>query len=356
MDRGMRKKKTVMGVLTRRFTVYLLCVMLATAPLFYLIVTNYYAEDLLEVAKMAGVGEEALDLERDTIVGMCIQLGVVLATVALAMLIAMRTIPERLWKPFRDTMEKMNSYKVDSGKVPQLADTDISEFADLNHTLSNLMETATRSFKAQKEFTENASHELQTPLAVAQSKLDLLIQDPSLTEHQAQLVQDIYVELKRMSAMSRNLLLLAKLDNMRPREDGEVEVGEKLRQKVTSLEALAGDTEVRLNIRQTLKVRCQEPLLESLINNLVVNALRHNKRDGFIDVRLENGRLRVLNPSDDPPLDPSHVFDRFYRVEKNQRGNGLGLAIVKAICDYYGWQCGYRYDNGLHEFYVVFAS
>lgn len=69
------------------------------------------------------------------------------------------------------------------------------------------------SYRVQKEFTENASHELQTPLAIFQSKLDLLLQQQELTESQAEIIQDLYQMTSRISRLNRNLLLLAKIDN-----------------------------------------------------------------------------------------------------------------------------------------------
>ena len=91
----------------------------------------------------------------------------------------------------------------------------------------------------------------------------------------------------------------------------------------------------------SLSIKANRPLLESMINNLIVNAVRHNKSDGEITVALSDKQLMVSNTSDEEALDKELIFNRFYRPSEKVKGNGLGLAIVKAVCDYHGWKISY---------------
>ena len=95
-------------------------------------------------------------------------------------------------------------------------------------------------------------------------------------------------------------------------------------------------------------------LFESLVNNLVVNAIRHNRPEGEIKLRVTRRSLIISNTSSEPALDPRLLFNRFYRPSEKTKGNGLGLAIVKSICDYHGWQVAYHYEEGQHFFTVTF--
>lgn len=347
-------EKSLFNLMTRRFAFWLVVILLASTPLFYFIVTNYYAEDLIEVAKLAGVPEEQLDLERDTVVGLLIQISFILVILGLTIFIVVRTIPVKLWKPFYTTLDILRKFKVEDGVVPEFPKTKVKEFSQLNNTLTQILTDSTHSYKVQKEFTENASHELQTPLAVVQNKLDLLLQDEDLTERQASLLQDIYHEVKRTSALSRNILLLAKLENNQFQLVEEVPLDEELHQVLPSLKMLSGDLAIDLQITNAPTLRCQKMLLDCMVNNLVVNAVRHNHPGGDISIRVDEHSLTVSNTSDEPELDGEHIFNRFYRSSDTQKGNGLGLSIVKAICDYHHWKVGYFYSEGQHHFRVEF--
>lgn len=349
-------QKSLLNVFSRRLAITIIVMILLSAPLFYFIVVHYYAEDLLRVARLAGVPEGHLDLEWDTLIGLLMQVGLVMLILAIALLGAMRFIPKRLLRPFEDTLSKIKGFRVEKGNVPTFAKTDIKEFAQLNRTLTDLMTASSKSYQVQKEFTENASHELQTPLAVAMSKLDLLIQDPNLTESQAVLAQDIYYEMKRMSALSRSLLLLAKLSNRQFDSGRDINLNKEVETLMPSLLALAGDLDIRLQMDENITIKGNGVLLESLISNLFVNAVRHNRHGGYISIRTAENSLIVSNTSDETALDSTHIFERFHQSTDRRDGHGLGLAIVKAICDYHGWTVNYSYSEGIHTFRVEFGG
>ncbi len=353
MDR-MKGEKTLTRRLMERFVVCMMALIVCAIPVLYFITTRFYAEDLADLVLDYGIKNPDIDLEQDTIVGLFIQFMSFVAILVIAVLVVMRYVPQRLWRPFHDTLEKVKLFKVEKGDIPQLGHSGTKEFDELNTTLTTIMTDSVRSYQVQKEFTENASHELQTPLAIVQSKLDNLLQDPDLTERQADELVQIYQEIRHTSRLSRNLLLLSKIENNQYSTMAEVNVADKIGSILPQLKSIAGDLEITTDFSDpNLTVSCNETLLESLINNLVVNAVRHNRKGGTISISVGDGCLTVANPSDEPALDPERVFSRFYRT-KQQKGNGLGLAIVKSICDYHHWRVGYQYSGGQHRFTVRF--
>lgn len=334
----------------------LLLLILAT-PLLYFLTTHYYAEDLIDVVESYGVKESDIDLDQDVLVGMFIQFFTILGAFILVLYGMMQWLPRRLWKPFHKTLSTLDRFKVDQKPLKLPEDTGTREFSELNHTLNTLMQDATRSYQLQKEFTENASHELQTPLAIVLTKTENLLQDENLTEHQANEILEMQVELHRMSTLSRSLLLLSKIDNSQFRKEQQVNVCQAVDRLLPGLESIAGEDLIDAQLRQrALTVKCNEALLNSLITNLIVNAVRYNKAGNRVRIRVADDSLAVTNASDTPELDTTHIFSRFYRVGKGSKGNGLGLAIVKSICDYHHWQVDYHWQEGLHTFRVTFAK
>lgn len=352
----MRKKSLMRQSLTQ-FIVCVAVLLLLATPLFYWLTKNFYAEDMMDVIEAVSQGKDLpkMDLEQDIIQGVMIQFGLIAAILGTAIVLTMRFISRRLWLPFDRTLSMIESFRLESGECPRLEDSDIKEFYRLNTALTKMMGSSLHSYKLQKEFTENASHELQTPLAVFQSKLDLLMQQPGLTERQAVVIQDLCQMNSRLSRLSRNLLLLAKMENGQFDATEQVDIIDLLNELMPFLETLADGLDiVRHFTVPTLPIKANRSLLESLVNNLIVNAVRHNCQHGKIVVTVADNSLIVANTSDEKPLDRTHIFSRFYRASQSEKGNGLGLAIVKAVCDYHGWGIYYTFNNGMHEFRVTF--
>lgn len=192
------------------------------------------------------------------------------------------------------------------------------------------MTDSLHSYRLQKEFTENASHELQTPLAVFQSKLDLLLQQPELTERQAAIIQDLYQMNSRLSRLNRNLLLLAKMENNQFSRTESVDVITVIKDLQPYLESLSGGLILKQNFSTaSLPIKANRSLLESMVNNLVVNAVRHNKTSGEITVFLSDNRLMVSNTSDDAALDADQIFNRFYRPSERRRATVSGFPLSR---------------------------
>lgn len=330
-------------------------IFLLMTPMFYLLTKHFYAEDLIDLIESVknGQGIPELDLERDIIAGVMLQFILIFLILSIAMYVTVRFITRRIWHPFDDTLEKAENFNLAQNDLPEFHYSDIEEFNRLNETLMHLIGKDKETYRIQKEFTENASHELQTPLAVARCKLDLLMQE-DLSRHQYGLVSELYDLNTRMGHLNRNLLLLAKIENEQYAAKERISVRNFIGNLIPSYNLLKDHCKVIFDgwTGGECLINANPVLLECLLNNLVVNALRHTS-EGTVEVRLcDNGALSIINPGD-APLNPEIIFRRFRSGDSATTGNGLGLAIVKAICEFHGWILTYGYEEEHHIFSVT---
>lgn len=285
-------------------------------------------------------------------VRMMIQFILIFVIVTVSLYVTMRFITGELWRPFDDTLKKTERFNVSQSGLPDFIPSGITEFERLNKSLEKMMVRGSETYRIQKEFTENASHELQTPLAVTRCKLDLLMQE-DLTENQLGLVSELFDLNIRMEHLNRNLLLLAKIENKQYEAIETIELCDFINKLTPSYSLLKSGCNVRFEAidSKDVCVSANRTLLESLVNNLAVNALRHTD-SGDITITINEGPvLNISNPGA-TPLDGKTVFQRFHSGNSAGKGTGLGLAIVKAICDYHGWSINYCFESHRHTFSV----
>lgn len=352
------RKNNLIDKAMLQFTFCVTVLMLLATPLFYWLTKHYYAEDLILVINTIKHGQDIppLDIERDIMHGIMIQFGMIICIIGISVILIMKNISVKLWTPFYYTLNEISKFRLEDKNVPKLPENNVKEFTQLNKAVTILMENSQMSYNIQKEFTENASHEMQTPLAIFQSKLDNLLQDENLTEQQAETIQDLYNLTLRLTRLNKNLLLLAKIDNKQYKDTSEIDLIRILNRILPLLMSISEGITIKKEFKlPSMKIRCNATLLESMINNLIVNALRHNKVDGEIIIIVEQGKMIISNTSDGTSLDDKLLFSRFYRPVRNIKGNGLGLAIVKAICDYHKWQIKYQYEDNKNNFIITFA-
>ena len=268
------------------------------------------------------------------------------------LLVLNRRLSKSVWKPFRETLDQLKTFSLNNQTKIEFSKTDVSEFDELNQSLTKLIEHNVSVYKTQKEFTENASHELQTPLAILKNKLDILLQNQDLTEKQYQIAEEMNRALSRSSRINKNLLLLAKIDNKQ--FDSETfHLNEVLNQSLEILQEHFEQKNISVNteISDNVKVNGNIGLTEVLINNLIINAIRHTSINGSISIKLNNSVFEVSN-SGTEKLNSDLLFKRFSRFSKDNNGSGLGLAIVKEICKSQNWTIDYRFENNNHIFSV----
>ncbi len=265
--------------------------------------------------------------------------------------IANRFFIARLWKPFYSTLNSLKNFRLNTPGPVEFEKNNIEEFSVLNDHLKIVTTNARKEYHLLKEFTENASHELQTPLTIIRSKLDVLIQQDNFTEQQVELLADAYGAVTRLSGLSQSLLLLAKIENNQFSDQQEIALHETIRRKTSQFEEIWEDCEISCQLQvHPLFIKMNADLLDILLNNLFSNATRHNSPGGNIAISLDTGSMRISNTSPDAALDGEKVFSRFYKSVVNNEKNGLGLSIVRQICLSSHITPSYEYKNGLHNF------
>lgn len=264
-----------------------------------------------------------------------------------------RRLSKKIWQPFQDTLQKLKSFQLNSQKQIDFQETDTIEFAELNITLDKLLQHSIATYKNQKEFTENASHELQTPLAILKNKLDILLQSDDLTERQYHIAEEMNKALIRSSRINKNLLLLAKIENSQFDNSELVGFDTLVVQSMDGLQEHFKEKNISIgsDIERDVEVKGNSSLTEVLINNLIINAIRHTSPGGAIRVALSKSGFEVRN-SGGQALHLDLLFKRFSRMSADNSGSGLGLSIVQEICKLHGWQVTYSFENGEHIFLV----
>lgn len=336
------KPRTLMSRTLGHFLVRVTVVFVLTGPLFFLL--HRYAYDN--------------DPTSEILLTLSMQFLLIFLVISVAYFLTLRYAGRRLWRPFDDTLKKTEHFNIAKDEVPVFNDTDISEFNRLNRSLEQLMARDHESFRIQKEFTENASHELQTPLAVMRSKLDLLMQE-EMNERQMNIVSDLYNLTMRMSHLNRNLLLLAKIENAQYATTEEVDIATLLAETLPLYGVIQSGVPVSVSdLRNDRRrhLRANKVLLECLLKNLMVNALRNTPEGGDVTVTLTDKSMIVSNTAEDGSLDDELLFRRFRNGAVGAHGNGLGLAIVRSVCDYHRWRVDYCFALGRHRFGVHFGN
>jgi signal transduction histidine kinase len=207
-----------------------------------------------------------------------------------------------------------------------------------------------------RNFTDNASHEMQTPLAIINSRLDLLIQDPRMREEHHRTVHAMYDAISRLRQLNQSLLLLTKIENNQFPQMESVNLAPLITEKLAELEDPLKDRQLLVHTElDKLWLPMNGYLADILLNNLLVNAIRHNRNAGQVDIRLRDRMLRISNSGPAPGFDASTIFDRFVKGA-HSGGTGLGLAIVRQICDNYRFPVGYSYADGLHTVEISFPE
>lgn len=301
---------------------------------------------------IASVTKSQEDTEKIIGIILLITLGLIIL-LSILLFFANRFLVKRLWKPFQSTLSSIKNFDLNAPSAIKTEKTFIHEFNELNQNISMMTEKVVKDYLSLKHFIDHASHEMQTPLAVVNSKLDILIQDSSLNEKNLQDLQAIYDAVHKMSKLSQSLLLLARIENNQFSEKQEVDILAITKNIIQELEEWISEKSLMVrNGLSELKVNMNPQLANTLIANLVVNAIKHSNREESILLSSDKNTFTISNPGTEA-LDVHRIFDRFWKSEYSD-GTGLGLAIAKQICDHYGFLLQYEFRKGNHYFSVIF--
>jgi signal transduction histidine kinase len=267
-----------------------------------------------------------------------------------------KLILKRLWNPFYKTLSIMRNFQINKEHDLEFPRTNIEEFSYMNEILKNTTQKAGQDYIALKEFTENASHELQTPLSIISSKLDILIQDEQISKRQNQTIAGAIMALKRMKHLNQSLLLLAKIGNRQFSDIQTIALKEKIKEKTEQFYELWQDQHLVVEKKiSTADLKINPDLCEILINNLFSNATKHNLRGGYISIDLSPGNLSITNSGISTALDQQKIFRRFYKSDQSSIGNGLGLSIIKQICEVSSVTVHYIFESNKHKFLLSWS-
>ncbi|MEJ5995060.1 HAMP domain-containing sensor histidine kinase [Pedobacter sp. Du54] len=281
---------------------------------------------------------------------------IVLPVLALLLILLFlhRIMMKQLWRPFKEIVSNLKSFNLnqDGNFIP--VRTSIQEFKELNKALTDISLKIRSDYREIKLFTENASHEMMTPIAIINSKLDMMLQAQNLSEEQSKHLSDLYKATSKLTKLNQSLLLLVKIDHNLLRDDEEIDLKQLIKEKINYFNELLINKNIEIAQKFSDKsILMSKYLADILMDNLIGNAIRHNYNGGKINIELNTNELIVRNTSTQTALDPLHAFERFHKSPSSE-GMGLGLAIVKQIATSQHFNITYSYSNGEHEFKIKF--
>lgn len=261
----------------------------------------------------------------------------------------------KLWRPFYRLLEQLQQFKIDKqNKLPAIQ-TNTLEFIQLKTAVDTLISHVLDSYNNQKRFTENAAHELQTPLASVMNKLELLLEGGRLDQTDADNLGQVLQVILRLIQLNKSLLLLSRIENRQFIENADVSVNSLVSEIVFELEEFAEYKDVKVIVEEPKQcyIKMDPILARILFSNLIRNAIFHNKEQGVVIIEI-NEVLKVSNTSEHGELNRQKIFNRFYKASDSGVSNGLGLAIAQAICKIYGFSLSYTFSDK-HYFEIRFC-
>ena len=292
---------------------------------------------------------DKLDLQR-SILGWIVAL---YAGILLILLLLNVWIFRRNMKPLYVLLSWFNNYKIGSGYKPLSNKTKITEFKELYHAVTMSAQRNEKLYEQQKMFIGNASHEMQTPLAICLNRLEMLMEDENLTEKQMEEIAKTHHTLENITRMNKSLLLLCKIENGQYADVKEVSVNSLVSQYVDTFNDVYSYKNITVKVTEmsSLSMQINESLAIILVSNLLKNAYLHNCENGKIDVVISEKDFTVSNTGESA-LDSSKIFTRFYQGSKKEGSTGLGLALIHTICRANNISISYEFRDKMHVFKV----
>ena len=262
---------------------------------------------------------------------------------------------KKLWEPFFINLDKLKDFSLKSNKSLNFQDSEILEFHELSTELELLTSKIQIDYRNLKQFTEDVSHEMQTPLAIMQAKIDTLINDESTSESQFVKFSSLQEDIQRLKQLNKKLILLAKIDNDQFVNTEKLSINNVFQDAIENLKELT-TTEIHFIDGNPINIKMDKSLAVVLCNNLLSNAIKHTASGNPITVRINNNVAFVENKGTIALSKPDQIFERFYKESKKSDSTGLGLSIVKKICNYYSFVPSYRFRESekLHIFQIDF--
>ena len=250
---------------------------------------------------------------------------------------------------FYKTVSKLENYQTSKPELISFENSEIDELNKLTEIFEKMSLKISSDFNAQKEYTENVSHEIQTPLAIISSKADELLQSEKLEKDEMEKLETIMNTTSRLARINQALILLTKIENKFYAETTSLNIKKIIQEKIDFYSHLIDEKgiSVKIDINDEYQLSMNTYLADTLFLNLIKNAIMHNINDGTIEISFDGQILNIINTGSKLDFD-DNIFKRFVR-STNKESLGIGLSIVKRICDFYSMEISYSY-NSHHEF------
>jgi len=269
-----------------------------------------------------------------------------------------RKVAKSIWTPFYKNLKKIEGFSLQNNSSLALEQTGITEFDALNNSVTKLTSQIITDFENLKQFSEDASHEIQTPLAIISAKMESMLNDPELTGLQLENIRIILASVHRLSKLNKELLLLIKIENNQFIASEKISLKKTVQEKLVEFQELIELRGISTEVQFTSDITNESNpiLIELLINNLISNSINHNVQGGMIRIVQSENSLEIWNTGRATIEHPERLFSRFYKENPSSNSVGLGLAIVAKICEVQGWKISYSFFKPLHGFRVLFET
>lgn len=276
----------------------------------------------------------------------------------IGVLLINRFISDKIWEPFYELVDRLKHYDLVNVKIISYKKSNVDEFDELSEIVEKMTTRIYNDFNSQKEFNENSSHELQTPLAIIRNKLELLIQSKNLQDEDMVLIGSVFHTINRLTQLNKGLILLSKIENNQYYELSRINIGQLMETMMVSFEELIAERNIHVdvNINKTIIISANQILIETLLINIISNAIKHNlDTDGKITIdTISKNVLEISNTGRTLPVEAERMFERFLKSSNSEMSVGLGLSIVKKICDLYKFNIKYTCEGNVHTIRIEF--
>ncbi|MBP6335715.1 MAG: HAMP domain-containing histidine kinase, partial [Bacteroidia bacterium] len=263
-----------------------------------------------------------------------------------------RWFSKRIWRPFYRALSGLKHFDLHKGERISFQRSEIEEFNTLNVELSKLTDKVARDYQNLREFTENMSHETQTPLAIIRSKLELLVQSDNLSSEQLAHIRSSLDSVNRLSKMNKSLILLTRIENEQYNTAQNLNLTQLIRSQLDKFDLFISsrDLVVKTEMEDEVIKEMNPNLADILLSNLLSNAIKYNVPGGELIIQLNPKKLVISNSGGPLTIADDQIFERFKKGDQPD-SIGLGLAIVKKVCDH--CDCGIHYTYADHRHVIT---
>lgn len=282
-----------------------------------------------------------------------------LGVLLLCMFFFHRRLSKTLWLPFNQSLARIKSFDwtrpEEKGGDVMFPAGEIQEFNELNEVLNRMIERIRRDYNSLKEFTGNASHEIQTPLALITARVEQMIQSENLSEEQLRWLQEIFYSSRKTSRLLEGLLLLSRIENKQFTDVSMENVTAFLETRLEDFSDILAHKGIHVvkNLEEPFHAVLSHALMEILVSNLLKNAVRHNLSGGVLFISSGPESLEIKNTGPELTAPSDTLFERFRKESGDKESLGLGLSIARQICDSYGLDITYTYESPFHKISVT---